>query len=239
MKWAESRESVCQRALVRRSAPLPIRIMKIGISGKLTARIRVASRSRESVQARIAGGAIAASGDLGQVLGEVALERVGALHRGRGELTAALRGERPGAIAKQLADQPSPQVAHHPGRARACRRPRTRRRRRRGRRRGRRARAASGVTAARSAPPRNASVITLGEQRRLGDDDRDLERPEGDREREVQAGRSARAAEAALRLAGRRPRGWREAHRTPRRGRLRSSRSSGVRTSPKSSAPMR
>ncbi len=68
MKWAESRESVCQRALVRRSAPLPIRIMKIGISGKLTARIRVASRSRESVQARIAGGAIAATATWGRYL---------------------------------------------------------------------------------------------------------------------------------------------------------------------------
>ena len=51
---------------VRCAAALPSRIMKIGISGNVTARIAVASRLREAVQMRIAGGAIAATTSWGR-----------------------------------------------------------------------------------------------------------------------------------------------------------------------------
>ena len=216
-KWPLSRPAPASASASGPAAPLPTRIMKPIRSGIVTASTPAATRSSgddpDQHRERYGGG----EDELRQVAGEVGLERIDALHRGRGQLA--------GALARRGAPASAPAAGSASGRAArditrvAPIRPEARSRRRAAR--APPSRAASPTSELRE---RDSAVWWIGgagdqsrEQRGLGDDRRQPRRRRARRRATscVPAPRGSRAA------AGGRPRPGRSGRPGPacRRGR--------------------
>ena len=85
-KWVDRRRSSCQRSRVRCSVYSPISHMNTGTSGSVSNMISADSRSIGSDPEQHRDRHEAGEHDLGQVAGEIGLERLDALDRRRGDL---------------------------------------------------------------------------------------------------------------------------------------------------------